>query len=577
MNAIFSIDGIKKSPKELGITNAKIIKRCSSLDELKITLESPSFTQNFPIGNEIEVFVNDTRKFSGKIIKSPITLNGKKQNASITAHNAWNDLDEIVYQQEWVRMSNDTIGNFFRSKVVLGQNKLAEKINVGEQIRDIAQYAINCGAKFRIGTIDIDAPMLLDETRDISCAQAILRVLKWSPNAVAFFDYSQNGLPILNIQKRSSLKKICIDTNSDSVLKVSVTPRPDLSLNGVSIKYEQENIINSKSTLVVSEENYPENISSNSPKVLVMSVDLDGQKASCSTYKIVCETINLKSPYWWSKHIPSIPENDITILEYSITDNSYSCELVEGTIPSALNFQKQYATAKAKVKYIKPDGTICIKNIASRILTTNAQTGTYAIWHTTQYAEPRPNGLAKAIYEASADLLYEGSIITSGALEKDFIGKSISINTPNHADWLSINSTAIFVEENIETEKTLIKFGTPKHLFPDQIAELFRISRNRKISESSAMRSSAQNNSRIQDMTSQSPLENGVEGDVCYSRLLISPSDDDSNLKKIDINSDDIDENETAQMTKIYLCYNGHLATAKILMTEPIIEDEYQR
>ena len=76
-------------------------------------------------------------------------------------------------------------------------------------------------------------------------------------------------------------------------------------------------------------------------------------------------------------------------------------------------------------------------------------------------------------------------------------------------------------------------------------------------------------------MTSQSPVENGVEGDVCYSRLLISQSDDDSNLKKIDINSDDIDENETAQMTKIYLCHNGYLATAKILMTEPIIEDEY--
>ena len=45
--------------------------------------------------------------------------------------------------------------------------------------------------------------------------------------------------------------------------------------------------------------------------------------------------------------------------------------------------------------------------------------------------------------------------------------------------------------------------------------------------------------------------------------------------KKIDINSDDIGENETAQMTQIYLCHNGFLASAKILMTEPIIEDEF--
>ena len=575
MNAIFSIDGATHSASQLGIVDAKIVKRCSGVDELKLSLASPEFVENFPINNTIEVYVNSVKKFSGRIIKTPITLAGKAQSASIIAYNAWNDLEQIVYQQEWVRVANNTVGNFYRSKVVLGQNKHAEKINIGEQIRDIAEYAIKCGANFKIGNIDVDAPMLLDETRDLSCSQSILRVLKWAPNAFAFFDYSSDSIPILNVQKSTSLKKINLDNSIDSILKVSITPRPDLSLDGVSVKYEQENIINSKSTLTIFEDNYPADISSTSPKVLVMSVDLDGKKASCHNYKIVCENIDLESAHWWAKHIPSLPEADIEILETSITDGSFSRELVDGSIPSSLDLKKQSAIAKAKIRYLKDDGTICTKNVATRILTTTAQTGTYSVWRTSQYAEPKPTGLAKAIYEASARLLYEGSVELSNALENDFIGKLISINIPNHSDWLTINSPIIFVEENIAKEKTSIKIGTPNHLYPDKIAELFRISRNRKITESSFLRTSPENNFTISDMTAQQPLDNGSEGDTNYQRLLISKIESEESAKKIDINSDDIGENETAQMTQIYLCHNGFLASAKILMTEPIIEDEF--
>ena len=575
MNAIFSIDGATHSASQLGIVDAKIVKRCSGVDELKLSLASPEFVENFPINNTIEVYVNSVKKFSGRIIKTPITLAGKAQSASIIAYNAWNDLEQIVYQQEWVRVANNTVGNFYRSKVVLGQNKYAEKINVGEQIRDIAEYAIKCGANFKIGKIDIDAPMLLDETRDLSCSQSILRVLKWAPNAFAFFDYSSDSIPILNVQKSTSLKKINLDNSIDSILKVSITPRPDLSLDGVSVKYEQENIINSKSTLTIFEDNYPAKISPTFPKILVMSVDLDGRKASCHNYKIVCENIDLESAHWWAKHIPSLPEADIEILETSITEGSFSRELIEGSIPSSLDFKKQSAIAKAKIRYLKDDGTICTKNVATRILTTTAQTGTYSVWRTSQYAEPKPTGLAKAIYEASARLLYEGSVEIANALENDFIGKLISINIPNHSDWLTINSPIIFVEENIAKEKTSIKIGTPNHLYPDKIAELFRISRNRKITESSFLRTSPENNFTINDMTAQQPLDNGSEGDTNYQRLLISKIESEESAKKIDINSDDIGENETAQMTQIYLCHNGFLASAKILMTEPIIEDEF--
>ena len=570
MNALISIAGNVKSASELGVVSAKIIKRCSGIDELKMDLQSPESAKAFAIGKDIEIFVNGVRKFCGNIAKTPISLAGKSQKASIVAYNAWKDLDDIVYQQEWMRMRGDNIENCYRSKIVLGQNKLGNKINVAEQLFDIGEYAIKCGANFRIGKIDINAPMLLDETQDLSCAQAILRVLKWAPNSAVFFDYSQDGLPILNIQKRTSLEKTSIDTTIADVLKISITPRPDLSLEGVSIKYEQENIENSNSTLIVSEENYPPEISSNSKKVLVMSVELDGKKASCDTYKIVCQTIDIHSVRWWCDHIPSLSEANTQIIEASISDDTYPRELIEGNIISKMNFHKQSAIAKAKIRYLKADGTICTKAVATRVLTTDAQTGTYSIWHTTQYAEPKPNGLAQAIYEASSTLEHEGTIVISDALEREFIGKLISINSPEHTEWASINSTAVFVEENIGKQQTLIKFGPPKHLYPDQLVELFRISRNRKITEASWLRSTANNNASAKDMTTQAPLDNGGEGDTNYERFLVAHTTDTS-AKTIDINANDIGANETAQMRKIYLCHNGYLATAKVLMTAPSI------
>ena len=86
MNAIFSIDGATHSASQLGIVDAKIVKRCSGVDELKLSLASPEFVENFPINNTIEVYVNSVKKFSGRIIKTPITLAGKAQSASIIAN-----------------------------------------------------------------------------------------------------------------------------------------------------------------------------------------------------------------------------------------------------------------------------------------------------------------------------------------------------------------------------------------------------------------------------------------------------------------------------------------------------------
>lgn len=99
--------------------------------------------------------------------------------------------------------------------------------------------------------------MILDEAKDLSCAEALLRVLKWTPNCAAFFDYSAQGNPKINVLSRSSLPTIEIDAQSSGVKSVSVASRPDLKVESVSIKYERVHSQNEFSWLTVDEDIYP--------------------------------------------------------------------------------------------------------------------------------------------------------------------------------------------------------------------------------------------------------------------------------------------------------------------------------
>ncbi len=572
MKVKFKINSVEKTSDELGISSATITKKCSSADELKLTFSSTANASQISVGDKIEAFVGNIRKFCGHVTRIPITLSGKSQKALLIARNAWGDMEEIVYQQPWKRFSGNTEKTVLRSKVILGQNEDGDEINVGQQIRDIVTRAQLSGADFEIGTIDIDNDMLLDEARDLSCAQAILRALKWAPNAVIFFDYSNENTPIFNAIKRNSIDNELISLNNESVLSLSVTERPDLALKGVSIKYERENNINGNSRLEVFEENYPQDLSSEAKGVLVMSVDLDGRRATTNSYQIECETINLESPQWWINHIPSLKNEDFTILETSITNETLKRELVKGSIVSGMNFETERATARATIRYTSVDGSILTKDIATNILTTNAFTGTYQITKTSQYAENVKTGLAKSIYDTSKETQFEGSISILNATSREFIAKRLNIESQTNPNWATMNSTVVSVEENLGEKISTLKFGPPKHLYPDQISELFRINRTRKVSDTASTRVTSTISSGG-DLTSQTPIENGTEGDVSYERLLLSGSGNiDGVIKSIDINAADVGEDETAKMREIYLCHNGYLAKGKVLMTEPTNE-----
>lgn len=553
----------KVSEFKIGFANA-------SRDTAKIRLADASPFAPVAVDDILELFKDGTRVFRGRITKAPETNSAKVSNVCIEAASPWLDLDRIVYQQAWASLPDSaegtTVSSVMRSKVVLGQNPQGNAFDVEAQLRDILNYAAGAGADLQIGTISVSANMLQDEACDISCAEALLRVLKWIPNTSAWFDYSGSGAPSLNIAARANLECTTLNAKSGLVKNLSVSPRPDLAASGVSVKYERENSRNGYVWTTVEEDCWPPNFNSAQRNAIVMSVDLNGCKCTSQSYTVKCETIQPDSVAWWRNRVPALSDATSIVIKSHTRISALARELTEGTLDSRLNFEAEDDTVTALLEYTESDGTKASKTVGVKIVATNAASGTYAVWETSQYAETKPAGLPKAIYDAVCDLQYEGNAEIISALPSQFSGRRLNITGFDSA-WQTMKAPVVSMTWDIFAETLKLRFGPPKHLYPDEISELFRINRTCTPSSSGASRASAKIRARRVVFEGKTAAANGSQGDAKYARFLVCADES----KNVDIDASLLDASEHMLVRKILVCKDGKPAYAKFLATEPTL------
>ena len=229
-----------------------------------------------------------------------------------------------------------------------------------------------------------------------------------------------------------------------------------------------------------------------------------------------------------------------------------------------MNFSAARERVDAVVKYTDADGSVVKKNIGVRFVTTNASTGTYAVRSASQYAEPVPSGLAKAIYDASSAPQYEGAVEIFGGDAADFAAAKICLSGGN-SEWLSMNSPVYSASENLSDNTLTVKFGPPTHLYPDRIAEMFRIGRPRVVPYSSNAKSGGISASSRVYFSGVNSENDGGQGDTSYLKFVVTQDEQGS----IELDSESIKKGNTAKMREIYVTKNARLAKANALMTDP--------
>lgn len=241
--------GTKKSLAQWGISDAVLRRRNFEVGRLEFSLAladvgaAPPFSKNA----SLVLSRDNTIRFIGTVAQIRTFASSREVRRRYVVNDAFWQLSRITYQQPYIVKSGDftTLTGSMSTRVVLGQDAWGRKITTDAQILSIALYALTQGAGvFTLAAIaePFTTPPL-SETRDISCLEAIRRMAAWTPDCVAYMDYS-SGAPILRILRRSQLSAVQLDLDAGDVIEglESLNSREDLVPAGVVITFVTQEV-----------------------------------------------------------------------------------------------------------------------------------------------------------------------------------------------------------------------------------------------------------------------------------------------------------------------------------------------
>lgn len=442
---------------------------------------------------------DDINWISGTVVSLHAMGNPAEENIHYEIAGPWVYLERCVYQQGW-QMRNEGEGEpteQFKSRVILNQNTAGDRITSGAQITAALNYAISRGAPIAIGTIEPTLDLPWTEAVDITCAEVIVRMLRWSPECVTEFDYTTSP-PTFHCRKRANLPSVSLGIgDSSDTESLSITPRYDLQIPGVILRYEKVNSTDDGNFESMTEDSAGD---TTDIATLISTIELAGYKWSFITQDVVVEdwpddgggppVEDLNNKEFWKSKVPWVNELadvDITAIENGARTGSKPRILTEGTLHDWMGVQSEEETVTVDITALTRDedtnpSKIATHKISFRCTATNANTKTYRSLSSFTSAEPTPVGLAAALYASWSALQYDGQFVTvedevSGTIRP---GNRFNI-TGSVAAWETMDAQVEQVVEDVDTGRTTIIFGPKRRLGPEDLVALLRSFRTRSV------------------------------------------------------------------------------------------------
>ena len=171
-------------------------------------------------------FSGGTPWFRGPVVQIPRAGSPQAEAMQYQVAGPWWYLEHLVFQQPFRAFNGYTIPNdpnspplyvdsesdthLFLNLAPINAPTSDGKINTGQQIIEALNWALKpfvtamAAPPFQIGEVTPALDVPIDEVRDITCAEVIHKMLRWSPDAVCWFDYTTSP-PTFNCKRRSEL------------------------------------------------------------------------------------------------------------------------------------------------------------------------------------------------------------------------------------------------------------------------------------------------------------------------------------------------------------------------------------
>lgn len=476
---------------ELGRLSRKLISQ--AIDDCTFAAVGTAFdgAALWSHGETVIVRKDDAQWFYGRVTSIPRIGVASGEDIEYVLAGPWWHLEKAVYQQSW-QIYNGGLGAQYKTRVILNQDADGDRITTGAQIADAVNWAISRGAPIALGTVDPDLNLPFDEQTDTTCAEVILKMLRWSPDVSCWFDYSTAPFPTFHCRKRANLSPLSYDVSAGSAVNdVFVTPRYDLLLPGVVLNFEQTSEVDDATYETLNTDTAGD---TGAITTLFSTIELAGSKTTYLTQKTA--TVDWPEPLtdkaWWKAAVPAlaqIPDDDITIHDASRT-GELDRILTEGTVQDWMAPTAEDDVVTAKMDYTVRDAAsptpnvvevVKDKDVSVRVTSTDALTTIYRKVSSYDAGEPVPVGLAAALYAAWSQLQYDGQIVMTEEDPAGVANPGRRLNFTNGlAAWSSMNALIQQVTESVDDGKTSITYGPARHLGADDLVNLLRASRTRR-------------------------------------------------------------------------------------------------
>lgn len=562
-----------------GLSELKRTLKNQACDTVSFTHKTSSISQSplFEPQSLLTLYRDGTPWFMGFVTQAPHMGCHQKEQVHYTVKGPWWYLENLVYQQGWWQVDDPSKENpqkvlIHKGRVILGQDISGKTLTCKEQIKDILNYAITCGAPIQVGTIDHDFTIPLDEVKDLSCAEALHRILRWAPDSVTYFDYSSIPYPTLHIRKRTQCPSLALEIEAGDIAKLSITPRHDLQVPEVVLKYEKTHHLGKYAWTTTEIDAYPQGSQGKSFKALVLTLEILGARSTLVQQKITTQTIQPHSPQWWRDHMPELQNIPLDSMHIGGAQRSSNLpqELIEGTIAPWMNAQVEEDVIRALVSYETDTLSVSEQPVSVRVLATDASSNVFRKALASTPEEPTPFGLAKELYDSLSPLHFEGSV--TQYLSKTTLGQCINIQG-GHPLWENMHALLQEIKEDVDNHKSTLSFGPPKHLGNADLIELLRMNRKRSASHYAPVRTSGTSpyNSFVeQGYHTRIGHSGALQGH--YKKLTFkNPKALDA---KLVIDADTLEKDMLITLREEDVCDNGELKKRIILSSQPFKEED---
>jgi len=513
---IVDANGVEKSVANWGLCEVVRERINQMTDTVTFRAEATASDADpiFAHGSTVRIFQNGTPWFYGRVVQVPGRASAKAEDQVYRLAGPWWYLENIVFQQMWQTTNGTdvTLISTNKSRLILSQASDGTKLATGAAILEVLAYATARGAPITVGVVTPDAIAPYAEALDRSCAEVIRNFLRWTPDATAAFDYTTTPYPTLSIHRRADAPTVTLPAYGAPVSGLELTPRYDLQVPSVVLKFEQTNDIDNDTFTSLTVQPAPSTATGDELGAMVMTLDLSGARA---TYQKQPVTTALIPPSdtsagvidWWKGKfawLKDFADTDLMVVggtqtlaienpsEYpGITLSNVPNELLEGSIAPWMNLYAAPLLVSATLKYTgaTTDESSAVfdamnqRVVYTRVIGTNAETQTYSRLTSETEAEPVPTGLAQALYDAASVLQYDGVLeLTEQECSGLATPGSLLNLTGGRTEWATMAAQIQHVEEMIDLGQTKITVGPAKQLGHADLVELLRVNRSRRIS-----------------------------------------------------------------------------------------------